>query len=131
MSATLKNNLAECLTERKIRQSQLARRLRMSPAYVSRLCSGKIQPSIESALRIARYFEKPVEQIFQLVEGDDKKSNLPSRFTPAPAKPVCSSPATLSVRPAVQVVIPDRSLVGPAAKVVASPVAQSNQRKRT
>jgi putative transcriptional regulator len=77
MSFTLKNQLVERLTEKKIRQSQLARRLKMSPAYVCRLCSGKIQPSIEAALRIAHYFGKPVEQIFQLVENDTKHGDFP------------------------------------------------------
>jgi putative transcriptional regulator len=70
MSFKLKNKLADCLAERKIRQSQLARRLNMSPAYVSRLLNGHIAPSIETALRIARYFGKPVESIFQLGEED-------------------------------------------------------------
>ena len=41
-------------------------------------------------------------------------------LTPAPAKPSCNLPATLPARPAGQAVIQDRSLVGPAAKVVAS-----------
>jgi DNA-binding XRE family transcriptional regulator len=74
MSFTLKNQLAECLAEKKIRQWQLARRLRMSRPYVSRLCSGQIQPSMVAALRIAHCVGKPVEQIFQLVEEDTNKS---------------------------------------------------------
>jgi excisionase family DNA binding protein len=45
-------------------------------------------------------------------------------ITPAPAKPLCNSPATLSARPAGQVVIKGKSLVNPTAKAVASPVAQ-------
>jgi transcriptional regulator with XRE-family HTH domain len=77
MSFKLNNQLAGCLAERKIRQSQLARRLRMSPAYVSRLCSGQIEPSLEAALRIAHYFGKPVELIFQLAEAV-QKTNFPS-----------------------------------------------------
>jgi DNA-binding XRE family transcriptional regulator len=72
MSFTLKNQLAECLAERKIRQWQLARRLRMSRPYVSRLCSGQIQPSMVAALRIAHCVGKPIEQIFQLVEEEGK-----------------------------------------------------------
>jgi putative transcriptional regulator len=68
MRSALKNKLADCLAERKIRQADLARRLGMSPAYVSRLLNGQIEPSIESALRIARYFGKPLEKIFHLAE---------------------------------------------------------------
>jgi transcriptional regulator with XRE-family HTH domain len=66
----VKNKLAECLAERKIRQSQLAYRLRKSPAYVSRLCRGQILPGIEAALLISRYLKKPVDQIFQLAEPE-------------------------------------------------------------
>ncbi len=59
-----------------IKKSQLAFHLKMSRAYVTRLERGDIQPSIESALRIARYFKKPVDEIFQLVE-ENNKANLP------------------------------------------------------
>jgi putative transcriptional regulator len=82
MSFTLKNKLADCLGERQIRQSQLARRLDMSPAYVSRLLNGHIAPSIEMALRIARYFDKPLESIFQLEPSDE---NLAKNFPPRSA----------------------------------------------
>jgi putative transcriptional regulator len=68
MSCLLKNRLAECRAAKGINKSQLAIRLKMSRAYVTRLERGDIQPSFESALRIAHYFGKPVEQIFQLVE---------------------------------------------------------------
>jgi putative transcriptional regulator len=66
----LKNRLAECLAAKKINQSRLARRLFMSRAYVSRLMRGEIEPSIKAAFRIARYFGKPIEEIFELVEAD-------------------------------------------------------------
>ncbi|MBU6411215.1 MAG: helix-turn-helix domain-containing protein, partial [Verrucomicrobia bacterium] len=78
MKLTLKNQLAACLAERRIRQSQLAYRLKMSPAYVCRVCGGKIRPSLESAIRIARYFGKPVEEIFQLVDENAKPNNFPA-----------------------------------------------------
>ena|SRR5882757_1562791 len=68
MSFELKNKLAECLAEKKIRQSQLAHYLDMSPAYVSRLAGCHIDPSVIVALRIAHFFSKPVESIFQLVQ---------------------------------------------------------------
>lgn len=86
MNFTLKNKLAECLAEKKIRQWQLARRLRMSRPYVSRLCSGQIQPSVVAALRIARCLDKPVDQIFQLVETTGKPSNFPDVPPSAPGE---------------------------------------------
>lgn len=70
MSSKLTNQLAECRAAKGINKSQLAFRLRMSRGYVTRLENGEIQPSIEVALRIARYFGKPVEQVFQLSEGE-------------------------------------------------------------
>jgi putative transcriptional regulator len=83
MNFRLKNKLADCLAEEKIRQSQLARRLDMSPAYVSRLLNGHISPSIETAIRIAQYFDKPVESIFQLTMVDDLPKNTISISTTA------------------------------------------------
>lgn len=79
MSVVLKNRLAECLRERRIKRSQLARRLRMSRAYVTRLMQGKIAPSLAVALRIARYFGRPVEEIFELPDA------VPPASLPFPA----------------------------------------------
>ena len=72
MSRKLTNRLAECRAARGIKKYQLAFRLKMSRAYVTRLERGDIRPSFETAIRIARIFGKPVEEIFQLVEGDGK-----------------------------------------------------------
>jgi DNA-binding XRE family transcriptional regulator len=69
MSFGLKNKLADCLAEKNVRQSQLARHLDMSPAYVSRLVACQIQPCMIVALRIAHFFGKPVESIFQVVQN--------------------------------------------------------------
>ena len=73
MRCLLTNRLAECLTAKGIKKSQLAFRLKMSRAYVTRLVRGDIQPSIQVALRLARYFGRSVEEIFQLVEEDGKE----------------------------------------------------------
>jgi DNA-binding XRE family transcriptional regulator len=40
--------------------------------YVTRLERGDIRPSAEAMIRIARYFGKPVEDVFQLVEEEGK-----------------------------------------------------------
>ena len=79
MSRKLTNQLAECRAARGIKKSQLAFWLKMSRAYVTRLERGDIRPSIETALRIARYFKKPVEEIFQLVEQAAKPISRPCR----------------------------------------------------
>ena len=80
MKFTLNNQLAARLAEKRIKQWQLAKRLKMSRAYVSRLCSGQIQPSVVAALRIASCLEMPVDMIFQLVAEDPKPI-----FHPCPA----------------------------------------------
>jgi putative transcriptional regulator len=90
MRCALKNRLAECLAAKKITKSQLAYWLRMSRAYVTRLVRGDIRPSLEVALRLARYFGKPVEEIFQLAD----------------AKPAVSPAARLTVRALPQIDFP-------------------------
>jgi putative transcriptional regulator len=77
MRYKLTNRLAECLDAKGVKKSQLAYWLKMSRSYVTRLVRGEIGPSIETALRIASYFKKTVEEIFQLVEEDTKQGNFP------------------------------------------------------
>ena len=74
----LRNKLAEWLSQKGIRQWQLARRLEMSRAYVCRLCNRQIQPSLMTALRIAHCIGVPVGEIFQLADEDAKGSDFPS-----------------------------------------------------
>ena len=80
MKDAIKNTLAGCLVAKGINQSQLARRFDLSRAHVSRLIKGNAQPSLDLALRMATYFKKPVEEIFQLVE-----SGQPVISSPCPA----------------------------------------------
>lgn len=77
MRFKLNNRLGECRAARRIKKSQLAFWLKMSRAYVTRLERGDIRPSFETAIRIARIFGKPVEDIFQLVEQDNKTDFRP------------------------------------------------------
>ena len=86
MRYKLTNQLAECLDARGIKKSQLAFRLKMSRAYVTRLERGDIRPSVETAIRIARIYGKPVEEIFQLVEGGGVAEIQPAQtISPASA----------------------------------------------
>lgn len=70
MEYRLTNRVAECRIAKGINKSQLAFRLKMSRAYVTRLERGDIHPSAVAMLRIADYFGKPVKEIFQLVIVD-------------------------------------------------------------
>lgn len=76
MNRKLTNRLAECRAAKGISKSQLAYYLELDRASVTRLERGDIRPSIETAFRLAAYFKKPVDEIFQLVEGDNK-TNFP------------------------------------------------------
>ena len=73
MKHKLTNRLAECRAAKGISKSQLAYYLHLNRASVTRLEHEEIRPSIETALRIARYFKKPVDEISQLTEEDDKR----------------------------------------------------------
>lgn len=67
MSYTVHNRLAECLAAKRIRKSQLAHRFGLSRAHVTRLVRGDVQPSLGLALRLAGYFGRPLDSIFELV----------------------------------------------------------------
>ncbi len=71
--AVVRNKITECRIARKISKADLARRIDRSRAYVTQVENGDLQPGAEAMLRIARFFDKPVEEIFQLIEEDTKQ----------------------------------------------------------
>jgi putative transcriptional regulator len=77
MSHKLTNKLAECRMATGISKSQLAYYLDLDRATITRLERGDIRPSIETAFRLAGYFKKQVDDIFQFVE-EDNKNDFPS-----------------------------------------------------
>ncbi len=66
------NIVTRLRTERRISKAHLARRIRVSRAYVTRLEQGTLQPSAEILFRIAAYFKRPVEEVFQHVPEEAK-----------------------------------------------------------
>jgi putative transcriptional regulator len=60
----MKNRLKVLRAERNWSQADLAERLRVSRQSVNALETGKYDPSLPLAFRIARLFELPIEQIF-------------------------------------------------------------------
>jgi putative transcriptional regulator len=60
----MKNRLEELRKQRGIRQEELAAALSVSRQTIGSLENGRYNPSIKLALKIARYFSLPVEQIF-------------------------------------------------------------------
>jgi len=69
----VKNNLEELRKQKGINQEDLADTLKVSRQTISSLENGRYNPSIILAIKIARYFEKPVEEIFIYEEDKNEK----------------------------------------------------------
>lgn len=66
----MKNRIRVERAERRMTQQQLAEAVGVSRQTVNAIEAGKFIPSALLALKIAREFEKPVEAVFQLEEGE-------------------------------------------------------------
>lgn len=66
----MKNNLRVARAECRMTQQQLADAAGVSRQTVNAIESGKFVPSTLLALKMARIFGKPVEEIFILEEND-------------------------------------------------------------
>ena len=66
----MKNNIRVARAERRMTQQQLADAVDVSRQTINAIESGKFVPSTVLALKIARTFEKQVEEIFSLEEED-------------------------------------------------------------
>jgi putative transcriptional regulator len=61
----MKNRLKVLRAERNWTQAQLAQELEVSRQTVNAIETGKFDPSLPLAFRIARLFQLPIEEIFQ------------------------------------------------------------------
>lgn len=66
----MKNNIRVARAERRMTQQELAEAVDVSRQTINAIESGKFVPSTVLALKIARTFEKQVEEIFSLEDGD-------------------------------------------------------------
>jgi DNA-binding XRE family transcriptional regulator len=66
MTETIYNRIAVLRAERGISRRQLAEALGVHYQTVGYLERGEFRPSLDLALRLARYFEVPVEVLFSL-----------------------------------------------------------------
>ena len=66
----MKNNIKVSRAERSITQQQLADAVGVSRQTINAIESGKFIPSTVLALKVARLFGKPVEQVFILEDED-------------------------------------------------------------
>ena len=60
----MKNCLKEMREERGIKQEELAAALEVSRQTIGSLENGRYNPSIVLAFKLARYFDKSIEEIF-------------------------------------------------------------------
>jgi putative transcriptional regulator len=66
----MKNRLRVLRAERNWSQMELGLRVGVSRQAINAIETGKYDPSLPLALKIARLFEKRVEEIFELEEAD-------------------------------------------------------------
>ena len=65
----MKNRLEEIRKERGIKQEELAAALEVSRQTIGSLENGRYNPSIILAIKLARYFNMSIEDIFIYEEG--------------------------------------------------------------
>lgn len=66
----MKNRLRVLRAERNWSQMELGLRVGVSRQAINAIETGKYDPSLPLALKIARLFEKTVEEVFELEETD-------------------------------------------------------------
>ncbi|MDK2773010.1 MAG: helix-turn-helix transcriptional regulator [Flavobacterium sp.] len=66
----MKNNLKVLRAIKNISQEELANQIEVSRQTINAMEKGKYVPSTLLALKLARYFEKSVEEIFELEENE-------------------------------------------------------------
>ncbi|RZK53195.1 MAG: transcriptional regulator [Pedobacter sp.] len=66
----MKNNLRVQRAIKNITQAELAELIQVSRQTINTIESGKYVPSTVLALKMAKVFNVPVEEIFDLEEGD-------------------------------------------------------------
>lgn len=66
----MKNRIEEIRKQRGIRQDELAKLMGVSRQTISSLETGRYNPSIQLAWKIARYFGMTIEEVFVFEEDD-------------------------------------------------------------
>lgn len=66
----MKNTIRIQRAVKDITQAQLAEAIGVSRQTINTIESGKYVPSTVLALKMSKVFEKPVEELFELEEGD-------------------------------------------------------------
>ena len=66
----MKNKIEEIRKEKGIKQEDFAKLMGVSRQTISSLETGKYNPSIFLAYKIAKYFEMTIEEVFIFEEGE-------------------------------------------------------------
>jgi len=66
----VKNNIKKIRLEKGIKQIQMAEDLQVTRQTMTAIENNKYNPSLELALKIVRYFNVPIEDVFTLEEDD-------------------------------------------------------------
>lgn len=61
----MRNRVAQLRTARGWSQGELATRVQVSRQTINAIETGRFDPSLPTAFRLARLFELPIEEIFQ------------------------------------------------------------------
>ena len=69
----MKNRLEEIRKQKGIKQEELAEAMKVSRQTISSLENGRYNPSVILAIKLARYFEMKVEDIFIYEEQQDER----------------------------------------------------------
>lgn len=62
----MSNRVQELRTERRLTQADLAAQVGVSRQTINSIETGRFEPSLGLALKLARLFERPVEALFTL-----------------------------------------------------------------
>lgn len=68
----LKNNLEQLRAEKSISQVELADAMEVSRQTISSLENGRYNPSIVLAFKLAKYFDKTIEELFIYEEDENE-----------------------------------------------------------
>lgn len=64
----VRNHIKEIRSKRHIRQDEIAAAIGTTNQTISRIETGKNNPTLEMAMLISDYFKLPLEQVFELEE---------------------------------------------------------------
>lgn len=64
------NDVRELRAERRLSQGDLAREMNVSRQTINAVETGRYTPSLPLAISLARFFQRPVEEVFHAPCGD-------------------------------------------------------------